>query len=278
MARMPDTAKPPSSASFQSNAPLPWLAGLALAVALLGWLAPHYEVSGVQVSPLAAALVLALGATTLWGWRALPAVALGAALGALGWPLAAPGVLGVVGAFALVSQAAVGGLLLRRSGRADDLALDTRPAIRRLLAAALVCGAIGGMLHMLADMIGSPDPTLRPGTLLLVRAIADAASIVIGLPVLLAFFSPQRARWMPRRRMVALPLLALVGLMLVAFALIDERDRQQAQSRVERDAETVLARTQPLPDAPAQTPRDAEPVAQVAARNSVVSLDAFRKK
>lgn len=253
MARMPDTALPPSSTSFQNNAPLPWLLGLALGVALLSALAPHYEASGVQVSPLAAALVLALGATALWGSRALPAVAVGAALGSLSWPPAVPGVLGVVGALTLVLQAAAGGLLLRRSSRSDDLALDTRPAIRRLLAAALACGAIGGLLHMLADLIGSPDPTLRPGTLLLVRAIADAASIVIGLPVLLAFFSPQRARWMPRRRIVAAPLLALVVLMLGAFALIDERDHQQAQSRFERDAEIVLARTQALLDAPVQT-------------------------
>ncbi|MBL0151523.1 MAG: hypothetical protein IPP87_23830 [Ideonella sp.] len=242
-----------ASASFPDPRAWPWLLGLALGVAALTALAPHYEASGVQVMPLAAALVLALAATALWGWRTLPAVAVGAALGSLGWPPAAPTALEVVAAVTLVLQVAAGGLLLRRSGRTDDLALDTRPAIRRLLAAALACGLIGGLLHMLADMVGSADPTLRPGTLLLVRTLADAASIVIGLPVLLAFFSPQRARWMPRRRMVAVPLLALLGLMLVAFALIDERDRQQAQSRFERDAEIVLARTQALLDAPVQT-------------------------
>lgn len=253
MPRTPESSGFPASASFQTHAPWPWLLGLGLCVALLTWFAPHYEASGVQVMPLAAALVLALAATALWGWRTLPAVAVGAALGSLGWPPAAPTALEVVAAVTLVLQVAAGGLLLRRSGRTDDLALDTRPAIRRLLAAALACGLIGGLLHMLADMVGSADPTLRPGTLLLVRTLADAASIVIGLPVLLAFFSPQRARWMPRRRMVAVPLLALLGLMLVAFALIDERDRQQAQSRFERDAEIVLARTQALLDAPVQT-------------------------
>ena len=83
-------------------------------------------------------------------------------------------------------QAAFGGLLVRHSGRPDDLALDTRPAIRRLLAAAVACGLIGGLLRMVGELAWSSDPTLRPGTLLLVRAVADAASVVIGLPVLIA--------------------------------------------------------------------------------------------
>lgn len=250
---MPEIASPSSSTIPHSPAPLPWMVALTVAVTLLTWFAPHYEASGVQVQPLAGALVVALGGTALWGWRALPAVALGAVLGALGWPVTAPDAQEVMAAITLVLQAAAGGLLLRRSGRSDDLALDTRPAIRRLLAAALVAGAIGGLLHMLGDMIWSPDPTLRPGTLMLVRAIADGASVVIGLPLMLAFLSPLRARWLPRQRMVAVPLLGLVCLMLVAFALIDERDRQQAQSRFERDAEIVFARSQTLLDAPVQT-------------------------
>jgi hypothetical protein len=52
--------------------------------------------------------------------------------------------------------------------------------------------------------------------------------------------------------MVALPLIGLMAVMLVAFMLINERDRQQAQSRFERDAEVVFARTRALLDVPMQ--------------------------
>ncbi|WP_088279612.1 PAS domain-containing protein [Ideonella sp. A 288] len=250
MARM--HAAPPSPMNPQTATPFPWVLGLALAVPLLQWLAPRYEASGVLVAPLAAALVLALGLTALVGWRALPWVGAGALIGAFGWPLGLPDAQAVVGALTLFLQAAAGGLLLRRSGRPDDLALDSRVALRRLLAAALVCGVIGGLLQMLGDMIWSAEPTLRPGALALVRATADAASIVLLLPVLLAFVSPQRERWRPRQRSVALPLAALAAMMLVAFALINDRDRQQAQQRFERDAEVVFARVQVLLDAPIQ--------------------------
>lgn len=226
---------------------------VGLAVALLTELAPRYEATGALVAPLALALVVALAATALMGWRVLPAVLVGALLGSVHWPMAWPNAQEWMSALTLLAQAAFGGLLLRRSGRADDLALDTRPAIRRLLAAALACGFIGGLLQMLGDMAWSPEPSLRPGTLLLVRAIADSASVVIGLPLLLAFFAPQRERWLPRRAMVAWPLLALLAVMLLAFALINERDRQQALSRFERDAEIVLSRTQSLLDVPLQT-------------------------
>lgn len=250
---MPNSSNPPvSTSSFAPQQIWPWLIAAALAVAVFSSLAPRYEAAGVLVAPLSAALVVALGAAALMGWRALPAVAVGAALGAFGWPMAWPDATESVGAVTLVLQAAFGGLLVRRSGRPDDLALDTRPAIRRLLAAALACGIIGGLLRMVGELAWSTDPTLRPGTLLIVRAVADAASVMIGLPVLLAFTAPQRNRWLPRRRMVAMPLIGLMAVMLVAFMVVNDRDRQQAQSRFERDAEVVFARTRALLDVPMQ--------------------------
>ena len=245
----------------------------ALTMLLLTWLSPHFEASGVQVVPVAMALALAVGATALWGWRMLAWVALaaltglfiagvfgtilspslGTSSGTSGGLIAWPDAISVMSALTLVVQAAVGGLMLRRSARADDLALDHWPAIRRLLFVALVCGAIGGLMQVLGDLAWSPEPSLRPFTLMAVRTIADSAGIVIGVPVWLSIAAPQRGRWLRRRRMVALPLLALMALILVALALIHERDRQQALSRFERDAEIIFARTQALLDAPLQT-------------------------
>ncbi len=241
-----------TAATPSSSHQLAWMAAVVILLPLLSWITPMYEATGVLVAPLAPALVLALCATTLLGWRALPAVAVGAALASLGWPLAAPSAMDVLAAMTLLCQAAFTGLLLRRSGRSDDLALDTRPALRRLLAAAIGCGVIGGLSLTFGDIALAIDSSLRPLALGLVRAIADAGSIVLMLPVVMAWTAPPRDRWLARRRLVALPLVALSAVMWVAFVGIDERDRQQALSRFERDAEVVFARTQSLLDAPVQ--------------------------
>jgi len=229
---------------------LPWLLGLAVAIALLSWIAPDFDASGVAVSPLAPALVVALGGSALWGWRALPAVALGAVAAAWEWPLRTPDASHGVAAATLIAQAAFGGMLMRRSGRSDDLALDNRPALRRLVAAAIASGLIGGVMLVAGELLASADATQRPFTVAMVRATADASSIVLLMPILMAFASPLASRWQARRRSVALPLFVLTALMLVAFAGIHERDRQQAQQRFERDAEVVFGRTQALLDMP----------------------------
>ncbi|MBI3367342.1 MAG: PAS domain-containing protein, partial [Burkholderiales bacterium] len=205
-----------------------------------------------DVAPLAIGLMLAMAAAALAGWRGLPAVALGALAASLGWPLHRPDGQAVSAALALVAQAAFGGMLLRRSARLDDLALDSRPAMRRLVAAAIACGAIGAFEEVASDLIWAETSTQRPGTVALVRFTADACSVLIGLPILLGLLSPLVERWRARRRSVAMPLLLLSALLLVAFAAIHERDRQAAQQRFERDAEVVMARTQALLDAPVQ--------------------------
>ena len=231
---------------------LAWAVVLLVAVPVLSLLTPRYEAAGVQLAPLSPALVLAVVAATLFGWRALPAIAVAAALAALGWPLAWPDLRDLVEALTLVAQAAFGGLLLRHSGRTNDLALDSRPALRRLIAAAISSGVIGGLAQSMSDIIWAADTALRPISMGLVRATADAASIVILMPVLLAYVGVERERWLPRRMTVALPLLALAALLWLAFSVVDERDRNQAQMRFERDAEVVFARTQALLDAPVQ--------------------------
>ena len=175
-----------------------------------------FDLSGVQVVPVALALALAVGATALWGWRMLAWVALAALTGLViaaifatilgpslgissgtsGGLFAWPDAVSCMSALTLVVQTAVGGLMLRRSARADDLALDHWPAIRRLLFVALVCGAIGGLMQVLGDLAWSPEPSLRPFTLMAVRTIADSAGIVIGVPVWLSIAAPQRGRWL----------------------------------------------------------------------------------
>ncbi len=224
---------------------------LVAAVPLLWQLSPQYDISGVMVAPLVPALALALAATACIGWRALPALAAGAAIGAAGWPLGAPGAVGITDALTLLAQAAFGGLLMRRSGRPDDLALETDGAIRRLAASALACGLIGGFARLALDLAWADSPAQRPLFVALVRATADGASVLLLTPVLLAFLAPQKQRWQARRRTVVLPLALLVALSLAAFAGIENRERGHAQARFERDADVVFARTQALLDAPA---------------------------
>lgn len=225
---------------------------LVLALPLLAALTPQYEAANTLIAPLQPALALALAATARVGWRALPAVALGALLIALAWPLTEPNAAQVVDALVLLAQAAFGGLLMRRSSRSDDLALDSNPAIRRLVAVALACGLIGGLAELLGDLLLPGANVTRPGVAALVRGTADAASVLLLVPVVLAWATPPRLRWATRRRSVALPMLVLVLLLLAALAGIHERDREQALARFERDADVVYSRAQALLDAPVQ--------------------------
>ncbi len=226
-----------------------WSLALLPALPLLALLSPRYEAAGAMVAPLSPALALALAAAVLLGWRALPAVAAGALLAAAGWPLQAPTPAGWLGAATLLAQAGFGGLLMRRSSRPDDLALDSNAALRRLIACALACALLGALAEAASAVL--PEVSLtRPGLAALVRATADGASVLLLLPLVLAFAAPQRARWQARRRSVALPLALLAALLLAALAGVDERDRQHAQVRFERDADVVFSRTRALLDAP----------------------------
>lgn len=246
---IPSTTYHESRASQAGPLASVWSLGLVPALPLLAWLSPRYEAAGAMVAPLSPALALALGATVLLGWRALPAVAVGAVLAAAGWPLALPGAAGWLGAGTLLAQAAFGGLLMRRSSRADDLALDSNAALRRLIASALACALLGALAEAVSALL--PEVSLtRPGLAALVRATADGASVLLLLPLVLAFAAPQRARWQARRRSVALPLALLALLLLAALAGVDERDRQHAQARFERESDVVFSRTRALLDVP----------------------------
>lgn len=223
---------------------------LVLALPLLWQMSPHYEASGVMVAPLSPGLAMAFAATALLGWRALPAVLLGSVIAASGWLLGEADPLGMSKVLALMAQAAFGGMLMRRSGRSDDLALDSPPAIRRLVASAIAVALIGAFAVMAAEVTGFGAGGLRPGLVALVRATADGASVLLLSPLMFAVAGPQRRRWAARRRTVLLPLVLLMVVLLAALAGIDTRDRVHAQQRFDRDSEIVFARTQALLDAP----------------------------
>lgn len=229
-----------------------WLLSVLLLVALpLAWhLSPQYEASGAMVAPLAPGLALAFAATALLGWRALPAVLLGGLVAAAGWPLGEPNASALLKMLTLLAQAAFGGMLMRRSSRPDDLALDSPPAVRRFVAAAIAAGLIGGFVELAAELLGVGAGALRPALVAVVRATADTASVLLLAPLVFAFASPQRARWAARRRTVVLPLVLLSAVLLVALAGINARDRMHAQQRFDRDTEVVFARTQALIEAP----------------------------
>lgn len=213
---------------------------VTLPLLIAAWaLTPHYDASGIPVVPLSPALAVALGATCVLGWRALPALTLALAWMAIGsWPADHAGTA-AWNAPLLWAQAAFGGLLLRRSSRTDDLALDTPGSLQRLLATAISCGVIGMLATLGAALLDSN--TARPYTVAAVRGLCDAGSVMMLLPVALAITAPPRARWRSRWRSVALPLLALSGVLWLVFAGVDARDRQHAEARFERDADAMAA-------------------------------------
>jgi PAS domain-containing protein len=213
---------------------------VTLPLLIAAWaMTPDYDASGIPIVPLSPALAVALGATCLLGWRALPALALALAWIAVGgWPADHAGTA-AWNAPLLWAQAAFGGLLLRRSSRIDDLALDSTGSLQRLAATAISCGAIGMLVTLGIALLDSN--TARPYTVAAVRGLCDAGSVMVLLPIALAIAAPPRARWRSRWRSVALPLLALSAVLWLVFARVDARDRQHAEARFERDADAMAA-------------------------------------
>ncbi|OYU73254.1 MAG: hypothetical protein CFE45_37835, partial [Burkholderiales bacterium PBB5] len=76
------------------------------------------------------------------------------------------------------------------------------------------------------------------------RFIADSAGIVVTAPVLLCWLAQPQVAWRPRRRLVALPLLAVVAVLLPGFDQIARRDELRLQSRFDREASLRRVRVQ----------------------------------
>jgi PAS domain S-box-containing protein len=227
----------------------PWVAALtALAYALAGAAALLLAGPPAYAAPLYPSAGIAVAAAVAYGRAALPGVWLGAfavnaGLGALrGQPptfdsLLLPAFIGLGAAL----QAGVGAWLVRRFC-GPLVTLDDPASIARagLLGGALACTLSPSFATpaLLAAGVLTPESLAANwGTWWL----GDTLGVLIAAPLALTLIGQPAADWRPRRRTLALPLLAALGLVALG---VQQTQRLEAERRVaehQRVAEQLVA-------------------------------------
>ncbi|MDE2276979.1 MAG: CHASE domain-containing protein, partial [Burkholderiales bacterium] len=185
---------------------------------------------------------VALAATLIAGWPAVPGVALGTALvhAGLAWQggypaLGVPLLLGAVAAL----QAGLG-VWLVRGWVAQPLALNAPAEVLRF-------AGFGAVLSGTAGAAGAVLVLLAAGALAAHAAwaawiswsIGGALGTMVGTPLTLALAGRPRADWQDRRRNLGLPLLAALVLLGLATTMLGRLDMQRLRADFERDADQL---------------------------------------
>ncbi len=227
----------------------PWVAALtALAYAVVAGVALLLAGPPAYASPLYPSAGIALAAAVTFGRAALPGVWLGAfvanaGLGALrGQPptfdaLLLPALIGLGAAL----QAGLGAWLVRRFC-GPVLALDAPASIAK-------AGFFGGLVAcIVSPSVATPAllaaGVLAPDELFGTWAtwwLGDTLGVLIAAPLALTLVGQPAADWRPRRRTLALPLLAALAIVSLA---VQETRRLEAERRHvvhERTAEQLAA-------------------------------------
>ncbi len=220
---------------------------LALLCALLQALLPRYTLGATTLAPLSVVLGVAVAAAMSRGRWTVPSALAGVLVADLlmGDPMQSA----LIGAGVMGLQALVVGWLMRHADDPDLLQLDTEARLKRFLLlatpAAAMVGVLAGMLAQWGVDAARSVPLVAPQLAsALGRFIADSAGIMVTAPVLLCWLAQPQVAWRPRRRLVALPLLAVVAVVLPGFDQIARRDELRLQTRFDREASLRRVRVQ----------------------------------
>ena len=233
----------------------------ALGYAALGWLSLQVSIPPDYVSLVFLPAGLALGASMVYGGRALPGVFLGTVAvqyiasqqaGMQGWSWTF-----LVSPFGAVLQAWAGARLARQWARCYPGALDTPAKVLVLL---MLIGPVSCLINasMSVPVLWASGVIPTQGFLFSWWAwwLGDAIGTVLCLPLVLVFFGQPAPQWRSRRSTVGLPLLLAMLMVGVGFFLVKtwEVDRQnerlsgishqmggQMQRRLDAQSDSVLA-------------------------------------
>jgi len=219
----------------------------ALAYAAIGWLALLLAVPPGYASPLYPPSGLALVAALVYGRAALPGIFVGAflvniVLGAARGQTDVTAQLAplAIGAGAML-QAALGAALVRRLVP-QPLVLDSARDIT-------ATGVWGGIVACLLNPVLATAALWATGAISESQAglnaltwwVGDALGVMIGAPLALTVIGRPTEAWRPRRRTVALPLLATTLLLSGATLAVGRWDRERLVTAFRSDAASLAA-------------------------------------
>ena len=243
--------RPPADSAAPATPDLPrWQVAVltALAYAAVGALALMLAGPPGYASPLYPAAGIALAARLVFGTAALPGVWLGAfavnaSLGVLrGQEGLLPMLLlpAVIGAGAAL-QAEFGAWLIRR-WLGDSLALNAPREIS-------TAGLLGGIVACVASpSVATPAlwmaGVLVPDQLLVTWGtwwLGDTLGVLIAAPLALTLIGRPQADWRPRRRTLALPMLAALAVLALGVGEVRRLDEVRQRSQFEHEAAQLKA-------------------------------------
>ena len=234
---------------MKSPSPLAWPVALALTAvgyAMAGWLALGVAIPPGYAAPLFPSAGIALAFTLVHGARVLP----GVWLGSLAVNLLVAGTSSVLGpqpwivasiATGAVAQAWVGARLVRRADGGRLALTELREIVRFFgfgaLLACVVSASVATLALAASGTLAAPDVVRHWG----LWWVGDALGTLIAAPIVLSLIGTPPALWRPRRRTVALPLLAVT--VLAALAIVQARrwDEGRAQALFERDVASATS-------------------------------------
>jgi PAS domain S-box-containing protein len=220
---------------------LPLLA-TALAYALVGGVAVLMAIEPGYAAALYPSAGIALACTLAYGFRILPAVALGSLavnlfVGAMRGPVDGPVVaLAAAIATGATLQAALAAFLVKREV-GEPLTLSEPRDITRFfllgaVAACTVSATVAVLALRLAGVITPQDLPFHWWT----WWAGDTLGTLIGAPIVLTLIGRPRGDWADRRVTVGLSLVLVTALLGTAIAQVARWDEQRARDLFERDA------------------------------------------
>lgn len=220
--------------------------GLAAVYALTGRLSlllaipPGYSMA---VYPPAG---IALGITLIYGYRLLPAVALGSFLVNLFIGFENTGHIGLIDLSLSALLAGGAGLqaglsrYLIRQRLGNNLALDTDDAIFRLF---LYGGLLGCLVSASVGVVSLYALGILPATAMMSNWatwwMGDTLGVLTITPIVLIMYAQPREIWSARRWNVMLPLIVCLILVVTAFVFIRNREEQKQRLEFQLEAERI---------------------------------------
>ncbi len=227
----------------------PWWAAV-VAATLLAYVA--LGVAGVLLSdattlalPMSPAAGLALTCVMVYGWRVLPAVALGAFV-VSAWVVSKQDPAGhalflpLASAAGATLQAWLGAYLLKRVLPAPLKLMAPREIAGFFVLGALVAcvanASVGTAALYALHAVSASGLVLTWGSMW----VRECLGVFIVAPIVLTLIGSPRADWAPRRATVAVPLVLVTLLLATATSQVARWDAQRSQAVTEREANNAL--------------------------------------
>jgi PAS domain S-box-containing protein len=221
---------------------------LALSYALVGRLALLLAIPPGYATAIFPPAGIAVAAILLWGWQCVPGVFIGSlAMNlwiSLGNAPLSPPVLMLSACVAAGStlQAGVGAVLVRRLLSPSLTLLEERETLTFMLLAGPVACLVSATFGVSSLVVGGVIPASEFVYSWFTWWVGDTIGVLITAPLVFVFFARPKALWRNRRISVAVPMVAMLSIVLGLFVWVSHWESDRLQYDFRNEANTISER------------------------------------